>query len=79
MVAINSFCYRAYRFLKETETKDREIKKIKGIVKNNNCNTNIVDKVMESINMQKAKNEPKQKNYARSLTYVCLLYTSRCV
>ena len=54
MVAINSFCYSAHKCFKETEPKYREIKKNKkdkGIVKNNKYNTNIVDKVMESINI----------------------------
>ena len=32
MAAINSFCYRAQKCLKETESKDRELKTIKGIV-----------------------------------------------
>ena len=36
MAAINSFCYRAQKCLKETESKDRELKTIKGIVRNNN-------------------------------------------
>ena len=56
--------------LKETESKDRELKTIKGIVRHNNYNTNIVDKVMKRVNIQKAKIEPEQKNYAGSLTYI---------
>ena len=44
-MAINSFCYSAQKCLKETKSKDRELKTIKRIVRNNNYKTNIVDKV----------------------------------
>ena len=70
MAAINSFCYRDQKCFKETESKDRELKTIKGIVRNHNYNTNIVDKVMKRVNIQKTKIEPEQKNYAGSLTYI---------
>ena len=63
MVAINSFCYSAQKCLKETESKDRELKKIKRIVRNNNYNTNMVDKIMKRVNIQKAKIEPEPVSY----------------
>ena len=68
MAAINTFCYRAQKCLEETESKDRELKTIKGIVRNNNYNTNIADKVMKRVNIQKAKIEPEL-----SLIHICQL------
>ena len=53
MAAINSFCYREHKCLRETEIKDREVKKMMRILKNNNYNTKIVDKVIENIHQNK--------------------------
>lgn len=70
LVAINAFCYRAQKCLKDKERKERELKKIKRIVKNNNYNMDIVDKVMESIEKQKDVEQKEEKKYLGSVTYI---------
>ena len=75
LAAINAFCYRAQKCLKDKERKERELKMIKRIVKNNNYNMGIVDKVMESIEKKKEDVEQKEeKKYLGSVTYLSLIH-----
>ena len=57
MAAINAFCYRASKCLKN-KNKEKEERRIKNIVKNNNYKTKLVDIIMKNMNV---------KNYLKKL------------
>lgn len=71
MAALNSFCNRAVQYLKENESKNIEIKRIKQIAKNNNYNPRLIDKIVKRIEgEEKRTKEEKEKKYAGSVTYM---------
>jgi hypothetical protein len=68
--AIYAFCYRTIKCLKDKDTKEREIQRIKKIVKNNNYNTKIVDNIIDKIEKGRDNEDRQNKNYVGSITYI---------
>jgi Reverse transcriptase (RNA-dependent DNA polymerase) len=76
MAALNSFCYRAINYLENEELKQKELKKIQQIAKNNNYNPKIINRIVKKIEENKEiENNKKEKTneekkYKGAITYI---------
>lgn len=74
IAAINAMCYRAIRCLNNKITLDKEVGRIKNIIKNNNFKPKIVDKIIQKINKTKDKRsineEVDKEKYLGAISYV---------
>lgn len=76
MAALNSFCYRAVKYLEKEECKNTEIKKIKQIARNNKYNPRIINNMIRKIEnkprMEEQKELGKEKDeiFKGGITYI---------
>ena len=60
MAALNSFCYRAIKYLEDDSCKTEELKRIEEIVKNNNYKPGIVEKIVKRLEEIVQKKEERE-------------------
>ena len=61
MAALHSICYRAINYLENEDLKQKELRKIQQIGKNNNYNPKIINRIVKKIEEKKKQKSIKKK------------------